>query len=38
VSLLHRLLPKLWRAFPGAQIRVRLDAGYATPKGWQASN
>jgi hypothetical protein len=31
VSLLHRLLPKLWRAFPGAQLRVRLDAGFATP-------
>jgi hypothetical protein len=32
VSLLHRLLPKLWRAFPGAQLRVRLDAGFATPE------
>jgi hypothetical protein len=31
VSLLHRLLPKLWRAFPHAQLRVRLDAGFATP-------
>ena len=31
VSLLHRLLPKLWRAFPGARLRVRLDAGFATP-------
>ena len=30
VSLLHRLLPKLWRAFPSARIRVRLDAGFAT--------
>jgi hypothetical protein len=32
VSLLRRLLPKLWRAFPGARLRVRLDAGYATPE------
>ena len=32
VSLLRRLLPKLWRAFPGAQLRVRLDAGFATPE------
>jgi hypothetical protein len=32
VSLLHRLLPKLWRAFPGARMRVRLDAGFATPE------
>jgi hypothetical protein len=32
VSLLYRLLPKLWRAFPGAQLRVRLDAGFATPE------
>ncbi|MGH8800574.1 MAG: IS1380 family transposase [Casimicrobiaceae bacterium] len=32
VSLLHRLLPKLRRAFPGAQLRVRLDAGFATPE------
>jgi hypothetical protein len=32
VSLLHRLLPKLWRAFPAARLRVRLDAGYATPE------
>src|SRR5881396_4088401 len=27
VSVLHRLLPKLWRAFPLARLRVRLDAG-----------
>ena len=32
VSLLHRLLPKLWRAFSGARLRVRLDAGFATPE------
>src|SRR5439155_18124286 len=32
VSVLHRLLPKLWRAFPGARLRVRLDAGFATPE------
>ena len=31
VGLLKRLLPKLWRAFPGARLRVRLDAGFATP-------
>ena len=30
VSLLHRLLPKLGRAFPGARLRVQLDAGFAT--------
>jgi len=32
VSLLHRLLRKLWRAFPGARLRVRLDGGFATPE------
>jgi hypothetical protein len=32
ISLLHRLLPKLWRAFPSARLRVRLDAGFATPE------
>lgn len=32
VSLLKRLIPKLWRAFPGAQLRVRLDGGFATPE------
>ena len=31
-GLLHRLLPKLARAFPGARLRVRLDAGFATPE------
>ncbi len=31
VSLRHRLLPKLRRAFPGARLRVRLDARFATP-------
>lgn len=30
VSLLKRLIPKCWRAFPGAQLRVRLDGGFAT--------
>jgi hypothetical protein len=30
-SLLRRLLPKLRRTFPGARLRVRLDAGFATP-------
>ena len=32
VSLLYRLLPKRWRAFPGTRLRVRLDAGFATPQ------
>jgi len=32
VGLLRRLLPKLWRAFPGARLRVRLDAGFAAPE------
>jgi len=32
VSLLKRLLPKLWRAFPGVRLRVRLDGGFATPE------
>ena len=31
VSLLARLLPKLRRAFSRARLRVRLDAGFATP-------
>jgi hypothetical protein len=26
------LLPKLWRAFPRARLRVGLDAGFATPE------
>ena len=30
-GLLRRLLPKLWQAFPGATIRVRLDGGFASP-------
>lgn len=29
--LLRRLIPKLWRAFPRARVRVRLDAGFAAP-------
>jgi hypothetical protein len=28
---LSRLLPKLWHAFPGAAVRVRLDGGFASP-------
>ena len=32
VSLLHRLLPRLWRAFPRTRLRVRLDAGFASPE------
>jgi hypothetical protein len=31
-GLLLRLLPKLWRAFPGTAIRVRLDGGFASPE------
>jgi hypothetical protein len=31
-GLLLRLLPKLWRAFPGAALRVRLDGGFASPE------
>jgi hypothetical protein len=30
-GLLRRLLPKLWRAFPRARLRVRLDGGFAAP-------
>lgn len=30
-GLLRRLIPKLWRAFPRARIRVRLDGGFAAP-------
>lgn len=30
-GLLRRLIPKLWRAFPQARVRVRLDGGFATP-------
>lgn len=30
-GLLRRLIPKLWRAFPHARVRVRLDAGFAAP-------
>jgi hypothetical protein len=29
--LLRRLIPKLWRAFPRARLRVRLDGGFAAP-------
>lgn len=31
LSLLRRLIPKVWAAFPRARVRVRLDAGFATP-------
>ena len=31
-GLLRRLLPKLWRAFPRARLRVRLDGGFAAPE------
>ena len=30
-GLLFRLIPKLWRAFPRARLRVRLDGGFAAP-------
>lgn len=30
-SLLRRLIPKVWAAFPRARVRVRLDGGFATP-------
>lgn len=30
-GLLRRLIPKLWRAFPRARVRVRLDGGFAAP-------
>ena len=31
-AILRRLLKKLRRAFPGAQIRIRLDGGFAEPE------
>lgn len=31
-GLLRRLVPKLWRAFPHARLRVRLDGGFAAPE------
>jgi hypothetical protein len=31
-SLLRRLIPKLWRVFPRARLRVRLDGGFAAPE------
>jgi hypothetical protein len=31
-GVLRRLLPKLWRAFPHARLRVRLDGGFAAPE------
>jgi hypothetical protein len=31
-GLLRRLIPKLWRAFPRARVRVRLDGGFAAPE------
>ena len=30
-SLLRRLIPKVWAAFPRVRVRVRLDGGFATP-------
>jgi hypothetical protein len=34
-GLLFRLLPKLWRAFPKARVRVRLDGGFVSPELFQ---
>ena len=31
-GLLRRLIPRLWRAFPRARLRVRLDGGFAAPE------
>jgi hypothetical protein len=31
LGVLRRLIEKLWRAFPGARLRVRLDGGFASP-------
>jgi len=31
-GLLWRILKRIWRAFPQARIRVRLDGGYADPE------
>ena len=31
IGILERILPKLWRAFPQARLRVRLDGGFADP-------
>lgn len=30
-GVLRRLIPKLWRAFPRARVRVRMDGGFASP-------
>ena len=32
IPLLRRVIPKLKKAFPRAQIRVRFDGGFATPR------
>jgi len=34
-GLLLRLLPKVWRAFPKARVRLRLDGGFASPELFQ---
>ena len=31
VGLVKRLLPKLWQAFPGGRLRMRMDGGFASP-------
>jgi hypothetical protein len=31
LGVLRRLIEKLWPAFPGARLRVRLDGGFASP-------
>jgi hypothetical protein len=33
IGILWRILRRLWRAFPQARIRVRLDGGFADPQG-----
>jgi Transposase DDE domain group 1 len=32
LGVLRRLIEKLWPAFPGVRLRVRLDGGFATPE------
>ena len=32
IGVLKRLLPRLRRAFPGARLRIRLDAGFSGPE------
>jgi hypothetical protein len=32
IGVLWRIIPRLWKAFPRAKIRVRLDGGFANPE------